>query len=117
MLALIGALARTRLALDIVHERLALTGVRTTETRFKLIRVDSVRRGGLDAAQSQPAEVRVRVVGRTETMQEVVRVGNEVKTLHPNGPAGGGGAWKSARQFVAVVSTLIPQEQARPAVS
>ena len=37
-----NAVARARLALDIVRERLALTGVRTTETRFDLIGVDSL---------------------------------------------------------------------------
>jgi hypothetical protein len=111
-----GAAARGRLALDIVRERLALTGVQTTETRFELIGVDAVRRGGA-AWAGDPAEVRVRVVGRTESMREAVRIGNEVETLYTNGPAGGGGAWKSARQIVAVVSTLIPQEQARASVS
>ncbi len=37
-----NAVARARLALDIVRERLALTGVRTTETRFDLIGIDSL---------------------------------------------------------------------------
>jgi len=111
-----GAAARGRLALDIVRERLALTGVQTTETRFELIGVDAVRRTGA-ASRAEPGEVRVRVVGRTESMGEAVRIGNEVETLYTNGPAGGGGAWKSARQVVAVVSTLIPQEQARASVT
>jgi acyclic terpene utilization AtuA family protein len=111
-----GPAARGRLALDIVRERLALTGVQTTETRFELIGVDAVRRSG-PASRAEPAEVRARVVGRTESMREAVRIGNEVETLYTNGPAGGGGAWKSARQVVAVVSTLIPQEQARASVS
>ena len=33
-----------------------------------------------------------------DSMAEAVRIGNEVETLYTNGPAGGGGAWKSARQ-------------------
>ena len=41
-------------------------------------------------------------------------IGNEVETLYTNGPAGGGGAWKQAKQVVAVVSTLIPQDRVRP---
>ena len=110
-----GALARARLALEIVRERLALTGVQTTETRFELIGVDAVHRGGI-VREHEPAEVRLRVAGRAESMAEAVRIGNEVETLYTNGPAGGGGAWKSARQVVAVVSTLIPQGQARPEV-
>jgi hypothetical protein len=112
-----GALARARLALEIVRERLALTGVRTTETRFELIGVDAVHRGGNARPDPDPIEVRLRVVGRTESMEEAVRVGNEVETLYTNGPAGGGGASKSARQVVAVVSTLLPQEQAGAEIS
>ncbi len=112
-----GALARGRLALEIVRERLALTGVRTTETRFELIGVNAVHRGGVTKPDPDPVEVRLRIVGRTESMEEAVRVGNEVETLYTNGPAGGGGAWKSARQVVAVVSTLLPQEQAHAEIS
>lgn len=112
-----GAIARARLALEIVRERLALTGVRSTETRFELIGVDAVHRGGNARLDPDPIEVRLRVVGRAESMAEAVRVGNEVETLYTNGPAGGGGAWKSARQVVAVVSTLLPQEQARAEIS
>ena len=111
-----GAVARGRLALEIVRERLRLTGVRATETRFELIGVDAVRLGGVGNAYPEPAEVRVRVAGRTDSMAEAVRIGNEVETLYTNGPAGGGGARKSARQVVAVVSTLVPQDAVRPAV-
>jgi hypothetical protein len=42
-------------------------------------------------------------------MPEAVRIGNEVETLYTNGPAGGGGAWKSAREVVAIASALIPE--------
>ena len=111
-----GAVARGRLALEIVRERLKLTGVRATETRFELIGVDAVRLGGEREAYADPAEVRVRVAGRTDSMAEAIRIGNEVETLYTNGPAGGGGARRSARQVVAVVSTLIPQAAVRPAV-
>ncbi len=105
----LGAVARARLALDIVRERLELTGVRTTETRFELIGVDSVRKGGEPGPADGLAEVRIRVAGRTDSMAEAVRIGNEVETLYTNGPAGGGGAWKSAKQVVAVLSTLLPR--------
>jgi len=112
-----GALARGRLALEIVRERLALTGVRMTEARFELVGVDAVHPGGPATGGPEPAEVRVRVAGRTADMAQAVRIGNEVETLYTNGPAGGGGAWKSARQVVAVVSTLIPQNLARAQIS
>ena len=64
----------------------------------------------------EPREVRVRVAGRTEAMAEAVRIGNEVESLYTNGPAGGGGAWKSARHVVAVASALVARDLARPAV-
>lgn len=111
-----GAAARGKLALDIVAERLKLTGVETSETRFDLIGLDAVHRGG-SAAPYEPSEVRVRVAGRTKSMAEAIRIGNEVETLYTNGPAGGGGAWKQARQVVAVVSTLIAQEKVIPRIS
>ena len=111
-----GALARGRLALEIVCERLRLARVATTETRFELIGVDAARRIGRSASGLEPTEVRVRVIGRTVTMAEAVRIGNEVESLYTNGPAGGGGTWKSAREVVAVVSTLIPREWVTPSV-
>ena len=111
-----GALARGRLALEIVRERLKLTGVSTSELRFDLIGVDALHGSQVSAHANDPYEVRVRVSGRTENMREAVRVGNEVETLYTNGPAGGGGAWKSARDVVAVASVLLPRELAKPRV-
>jgi hypothetical protein len=115
-----GALARGRLALEIVRERLKLTGVAVSELRFDLIGVDSLHGAQVSArAQelyNEPYEVRVRVTGRTETLREAVRIGNEVETLYTNGPAAGGGAWKSARDVVAVASVLLPRELAKPQV-
>lgn len=112
-----GALARGRLALDIVRERLKLTGVAAGELRFDLIGVDSLYGPQVSAHAGDPYEVRVRVAGRTESLREAIRIGNEVETLYTNGPAGGGGAWKSARDVVAVASVLLPRELATPRVS
>jgi Acyclic terpene utilisation family protein AtuA len=111
-----GALARGRLALEIVRERLKLTGVAANELRFDLIGVDSLHGPQVSAHANEPYEVRIRVTGRTEILREAVRIGNEVETLYTNGPAGGGGAWKSAREVVAVASVLLPREQAKPRV-
>jgi hypothetical protein len=111
-----GALARGRLALEIVRERLKLTGVATSELRFDLIGVDALHGAQVSAQANEPYEVRVRVSGRSENLREAVRIGNEVETLYTNGPAGGGGAWKSARDVVAVASVLLPRELAKPQV-
>jgi len=111
-----GAFARGRLALDIVRERLKLTGVAASELRFDLIGLDSLHGPQVSAHASEPYEVRIRVTGRTENLREAIRIGNEVETLYTNGPAGGGGAWKSARDVVAVASVLLPRELAAPSV-
>jgi hypothetical protein len=111
-----GALARGRLALDIVRERLKLTGVQSSELRFDLIGVDSLHGAEVSARANEPYEVRVRVAGRTESLREAVRIGNEVETLYTNGPAAGGGVTKSARDVVAVASVLLPRDLAKPSV-
>jgi hypothetical protein len=111
-----GALARGRLALEIVRERLKLTNVAANELRFELVGVDSLHGPDISARAGEPYEVRVRVSGRTENLREAVRIGNEVETLYTNGPAAGGGAWKSARDVVAVASVLLPRELTKPQV-
>jgi hypothetical protein len=111
-----GALARGRLALDIVRERLTLTGVAASELRFELIGVDTLHGAEISARANEPYEVRVRVAGRTENLREAIRIGNEVETLYTNGPAAGGGVFKSARDVVAVASVLLPRELAKPTI-
>ena len=111
-----GAMARGRLALDIVKERLRVTGVRTSELRCDIIGWNALHRG-LEPVGPEPPEVRIRVIGRTDSMKEAVRLGNEVETLFTNGPSGGGGAWKSARQVLAVASTLIDRAAVRPEIA
>jgi hypothetical protein len=55
-------------------------------------------------------------VVRTASIAEAVRVGNEVETLYTNGPAGGAGVSKQAREIVGMVSTLLPRELVTPTV-
>ncbi len=111
-----GAEARARLAREIVRERLKLTKVEASEWRFDLIGVDALH-GERRAQGGAPYEVRLRVAGRTETLEEAVRIGDEVETLYTNGPAGGGGAFKSARDIVAVASVLLPRDRVAPRVA
>jgi hypothetical protein len=111
-----GCVARGRLALAIVAERLKLTGVQASELRFELIGVDSVTGAAAPALPIDPPEVRIRVAGRTATLEEAIRIGNEVETLYTNGPAAGGGATKAAREIIAVLSTLLPRDRVRPRI-
>ncbi|BCQ28122.1 acyclic terpene utilization AtuA family protein (plasmid) [Caballeronia sp. NK8] len=109
-----GAVARARLALDIVRERLAITGVDTSELRFDLIGVNALYGDTLGAQHDDPYEVRVRVAGRVSSAKEAARIGNEVETLYTNGPAGGGGVTKATREVIAVQSVLLAREHVNP---
>ena len=113
-----GARARGELALDIVRERLRLIGLSAFELRFDLIGVNATHgdRLSLNARPHEPYDVRARVAGRTASLAEAVRIGNEVESLYTNGPAGGGGVTKSARQVMGILSTYLPRDLVRPAV-
>jgi hypothetical protein len=106
-----GAVARGRLALEIVAERLKLTGVRCREIRFDLIGVDALHGQALSASEPPPHEVRVRVAGSTDTHDEAVRIANEVESLYTNGPAGGGGATRHVREVIAVATAFLPRSK------
>lgn len=109
-----GAVARGRMAIDIVRERLRLCGVDVRDLRGELIGLNSVDcRPG---PRPEPREVRVRIAGRTDTARAAVRIGAEVEALYTNGPAAGGGVTRSARQVVAIASALIPASQVVPRV-
>jgi hypothetical protein len=106
-----GAVERGHLALEIVRERLAITGVPMGEVRFDLIGVDALHGAALSQGGA-PYEVRLRVAARTEAAADAVAIGNEVEALYTNGPAGGGGVSKSVRQVVAIASALAPESLA-----
>jgi hypothetical protein len=110
-----GAVARGRLALDIVRGRLALTGVSVEELQLDLIGVDAMDRTGRPI-DHEPREVRVRVAGRTSTRAAAERIGAEVEALYTNGPFGGGGAVTAVREVLAVASTLIDRQRVTPTV-
>jgi hypothetical protein len=112
-----NAVARARLAADVVAERLQLTGVQTSELRFDLVGVDAVHRGAGPTAAGEPAEVRLRVAGRADSEAEAARVAHEVFTLGVSGPAAGGGLTRFTRSVVAVASTLLPRDAISPRVT
>lgn len=110
----IGALARAQLARSVVEARIARLGIELREVRFDLLGVDSVFGRSFGESNREPAEVRLRVAGRTFTAAEARRIGQEFETLWALGPAGGGGATQSVREVVAVTSILLPRDEVTP---
>ena len=112
-----GAEDRARLAADVVVRRLARSRLTTSEVRCDMIGVDALHGARFAArAQWQPYEVRLRVAARTHSLADAQAVANEVETLYTNGPAGGGGATKSTREVLSLVSAFIPRDLVRCSV-
>jgi hypothetical protein len=108
-----GAVARAQLALDIVRQR--LDPRRFDELRFDLIGVNAVTRTRAASHPAcEPAEVRIRVAGRTGDAACAAQIGREVEALYTNGPSGGGGAFTHVRSVMAVASTLIDRHGVTP---
>ncbi|WP_308564510.1 acyclic terpene utilization AtuA family protein [uncultured Klebsiella sp.] len=111
-----GAVARGRLALDVVKGRFELCGFVPSEVRFDLIGIDALH-GTRLSQSSEPYEVRARVAARCATRAEAVKVGNEVETLYTNGPAGGGGVNKGVKEILAMDSTLLARDRVTPMIN
>ena len=111
-----GALERGRLVLEIVAQRLQLSGVGFDEIRYDLLGVDAIHGAALSAQAAPPYEVRVRVSARCGNLRDATRIGNEVETLYTCGPAAGGGVTRAAREVVAVQSTLLPRQLVQGAI-
>jgi len=107
-----GAVARGRLAIDILKKRFELRNLKLLEVRYDLIGLNSLYGKLLSA--TDPSEVRVRVAGRTMTRETAVEIGREVETLYTNGPSGGGGVTRSVQEVVAIQSVLIDEGLASP---
>ena len=84
-----NAVARARLAGEIVAERLRLRGFAYDALDTRLIGLDSLHRPG--AGRPEPYEIRLRITGRTPDRKAAEAVGFEVAALYTNGPAGGAG--------------------------
>ncbi|WP_038937088.1 acyclic terpene utilization AtuA family protein [Bradyrhizobium japonicum] len=113
-----GARARAEIALEIVEERLKIVGVHVDELRLEMIGVNAVHRGAFRGGPLiEPPDVRIRVAGRTQSIEEAILIGNEMDSLWLNGPAGGGGAIKSAKEVIAAASILVPRNLVQPSIS
>lgn len=108
-----NALGRAKLAGAIIQERLA---DQFTDLRIDYIGSTSVHRTAF-GTYPEPYEIRLRVAGRSTTLQQAALVGEEVEALYTNGPAAGGGARKYVHEIVGIVSTLIERTQVSPQVT
>jgi hypothetical protein len=102
-----GALARARLARQILENR--LRWIPSGDLRIDFIGIDSIYGPALSSPQSEPHEVRLRAAGRFFDEADARRLMQEVESLYVNGPAGGGGVVASLRENIAMDSTFLPR--------
>lgn len=113
-----NALARARLAADIIAERITLRQL-PVKRRLDLIGALSVfddDGASLAASASDAPEVRVRLAVSGQDRRPVEQSLQEVLALLCCGPAGGGGQRQQIRNRVRTVSYLVPRERVRPRV-
>ncbi|CAD5257295.1 MULTISPECIES: acyclic terpene utilization AtuA family protein [unclassified Imperialibacter] len=108
-----NSLQKAKLAGQIVEERLK---DRMDDLRVDYVGLNAIFRGAFDQ-QSEPAEVRLRVAGKAQTMEMAALVGEEVEALYTNGPAGGGGARKYVNEVVGIVSILMDRSKVKSYVT
>ena len=110
-----NAVARAKLAAEVVKERLRLRGFSYPEMRVDLIGMSSLH--GMTDDRPEPYEVRLRIAARTDDRRAAEAVGFEVRAMHVHGPAGGGGGSDpSVRDVLAVQSVLLPRELVKPEI-
>jgi hypothetical protein len=104
----INAVARAKLAAEIVQERFRLEGGVASELRVDLVGISSLH--GDAPGRQEPYEVRVRVAGRCPDRRSAEMLGDQVRQLNMQGPCAAGGPVNyGAREVVAVKSVLIPR--------
>lgn len=111
-----NAVARARLALDVVRRRLG-SGLRMRGDIVGLGSVFNDDAGAWLARQdAEPADVRLRIAVASEDRAEADRAHEEVLALYTCGPAGGGGVRGGTRRRIATESGYIPRNLVKPVV-
>jgi hypothetical protein len=103
-----GALSRAELARKILVERLKMSSI--NELQCDLIGINSIYGERLSKSECEPCEVRLRVVGRSDSRRDASLIPREVEALYTNGPAGGGGVSGYMNETVGILSTMVPRD-------
>jgi len=108
-----NAESRARLAMDIIQKRMGAV----MPLRFDLIGVSSILSDDKNfmlnrTAPTQSQDIRLRVAGQHQDINEIDRLLRELTALWTGGPAGGGGVRVSKRRRLSTKSCLVSREQA-----
>jgi hypothetical protein len=114
----INAIAKARLAAQVVQERFRMEGGTCTELQVDLIGMTALHGDpGRPGERPEPYEVRLRVAGRCPDKRSAELLGDEVRQLNMQGPCAAGGPMNyGAKEIIAVNAVLIPRDWVRPEV-
>ena len=115
-----NALARARLAVDVVRQRCRDIGT-NCPVRFDILGTVSVHDGDAGDAAAAAAvppdgDYRVRVASRGSDRAVVERINQELMSLYCSGPAAGGGFRQSVTDQIHTASILVDRDLVRPKV-
>ncbi len=108
-----NAFERAKLAGEIIEERLKND---IKELKIDYIGQNSVHRTTFNTP-SVSYEIRLRIAGKADNLEQAALIGEEVEALYTNGPAGGGGVRKYVNEVIGIVSILIKREVIYPQIS
>ncbi|MFO1070783.1 MAG: acyclic terpene utilization AtuA family protein [Geminicoccaceae bacterium] len=107
-----GAVRRAELARTILLERFKVVGLQAEEVQVDLLGVNAIHGKATPPGWPEPYEVAVRVVARTRTREEAVKVGREVDGMAVSGVAMTGKRvphQDRTREVIGIWSTLVPR--------
>ncbi|KAA6456417.1 DUF1446 domain-containing protein [Acidobacteria bacterium AB60] len=107
-----GALARARLARQILENRLHWIAI--GDLRIDFIGIDAMHGAALSSPAPEPYEVRLRAAARFFHAPDAARLTQEIESLYVNGPAGGGGVSTSVRENIAMDAAYLPRQAVTP---
>ncbi len=114
-----GALRRAQLAREILLQRFRIVGLKAEDLRIDFLGYNAIH-GAISPAEPEPYEVAVRVVARTRTREEALKVGREVDAMAVSGVGMTGKRvphQDRTREVIGIWSTLVPREEVKPIVT
>ena len=116
-----NALARAELAVDVLRERCAISGL-NTPARFDIIGASSVFDGDNAALRQSlnlapEGDYRLRAAVNSPSRDVAQSIADEVLSLYCSGPAGGAGVRQSVTPRISTASVLVPRSFAEPRVT
>ena len=108
-----NALARARLAAEIIQKRWEIINITPEEYRVDYIGYNSLygEKISKEIFSGNTSEIRLRIAVRTKTEYDAIHLIREIQCMYINGPAGGAGIESYVESILAVENILVPKKE------